>query len=76
MSAVLPTQTDEIISYNPATGAEVGRISVTSAEDVTAAVERARIAQKSWKQTSFAERARLVMKAREVIWADLDGIAH
>ena len=76
MSAVLPIQTDETISYNPATGAEVGRVSVTSAEDVTAAVERARIAQRAWKRTSFAERSRLVMKAREVILADIDGIAH
>ncbi len=78
MSAVITAtdRTHEIVSYNPATGAQVGRVSITSAEDVTAAVERARIAQKSWKQTSYATRSRLVMKAREVILADIDGIAH
>ena len=76
MSAVLPIQTKEIISYNPATGAEVGRVPVMAAEDVTAAVGRARVAFQSWKQTTFAERLRLVMKAREVILADIDGIAH
>ena len=42
MSAVLPVQTDEIVSYNPATGAEVGRVAQTSADDVTAAVDRGR----------------------------------
>ena len=40
MSAVLPTQTDEIISYNPATGEEVGRVPVMSADEVKAVVER------------------------------------
>ena len=76
MSAVLPIQTKEIISYNPATGAEVGRVPVMAAEDVTAAVGRARVAFQSWKQTTFAERLRLVMKAREVILAQVDEIAR
>ncbi|HEX3102108.1 MAG TPA: aldehyde dehydrogenase family protein, partial [Pyrinomonadaceae bacterium] len=66
----------EIISYNPATGAEVGRVPVASADEVAAAVERSRNAFQTWKRTSFAERKRLIMKAREVILADIDGIAH
>lgn len=66
----------EIISYNPATGAEVGRVPVASADEVAAAVERSRTAFQTWKRTSFAERKRLIMKAREVILADIDGIAH
>src|SRR5206468_8108560 len=76
MSAVLSKQVDEIISYNPATGEEVGRVPVTSAEDVQAAVVRAREAFQGWRKTSFAERKRLVMKAREVILAEMDEIAH
>jgi len=75
MSAVLPTQSEEIISYNPATGREVGRAPQTSAENVTAAVTRGRAAFQIWKQTSFAERKRLVMAAREVILAEMDQIA-
>ena len=59
MSAVLSKQVDEIISYNPATGEEVGRVPVTSAEDVQAAVVRAREAFQGWRKTSFAERKRL-----------------
>ncbi|CAN5620160.1 aldehyde dehydrogenase family protein [soil metagenome] len=76
MNAIVSSKTEEIISYNPATGTEVGRVSIMSADDVTASVEQSRIAQKLWKQTSFAERAKLVMKAREVILAQVDEIAH
>ena len=44
MSAVLtfPTKTDEIISYNPATNEEIGRVAMTSAEEVQKAVEKSR----------------------------------
>jgi len=67
---------DEIISFNPATGEEVGRVPQTSEEDVRAAIERSRAAFAQWKRTTFAERCRLVMKARDVILSELDDIAH
>ncbi|MBP7416329.1 MAG: aldehyde dehydrogenase family protein [Pyrinomonadaceae bacterium] len=76
MSAVLPVQTDEIVSYNPATGAEVGRVAQTSADEVTAAVDRGRVAFQSWKQTSFRERTAYIMRAREVLLADKETIAR
>jgi succinate-semialdehyde dehydrogenase/glutarate-semialdehyde dehydrogenase len=77
MSAVLKLQNEskEIISYNPATGEEIGRVPETSAEEVKAAVERARAAFQSWRRTSFAGRKKFVMKAREVILAEMDEIA-
>ena len=67
MSAVLPIQYDEIISYNPATGAEVGRVPQMSADEVKAAVESSRRAFQNWKKTSFNYRASYIMRAREVI---------
>jgi len=76
MSAVSPIQTNEIISYNPATGAEIGRVPETSAEDVKAAVEISRTAFQFWRRTSFKERAAYVMKAREVILSEMDEIAR
>src|SRR5438309_1664184 len=78
MSAVLsrPAEPDEIVSYNPATGAEVGRVTVTSPDEVNVAVARARVAFGEWKTRSIGERARLVMKAREVILAEMDDIAR
>lgn len=66
---------DEIVSVNPATGEEIGRVAVIQAEDVAAAVTQGREAFQSWKETSFAERKALVMKAREVVLAELDDIA-
>lgn len=74
--SVAPEKIKEIVSYNPATGEEVGRVPEMGADEVKAAVERARKAFASWKNTSFAERSRLVMRAREVILAQVDEIAH
>ncbi len=77
MSAVIKTgtTTDEVISYNPATGEEVGRVPNMSADKVNDAVQRSRAAFSEWRKTAFAERAPLIMRAREVILADIDGIA-
>jgi len=66
---------EELISYDPATGAEVGRIQIDSPGDVRAVLARSRQAFGMWKTTSFSERRRLVMKAREAILAEIDGIA-
>ncbi len=76
MSVAPVTSANEIVSYNPATGEEVGRVPVTSADDVAAAVARAREASRTWRKTSFTERKRLVMRAREVILDEMDEIAH
>jgi succinate-semialdehyde dehydrogenase/glutarate-semialdehyde dehydrogenase len=67
---------DEIISLNPATGEEIGRAPQTSDEDVRSAVERAREVFREWKRTTFAERRRVIMKARNAILSELDDIAH
>jgi acyl-CoA reductase-like NAD-dependent aldehyde dehydrogenase len=78
MSAVLQFQneTDEIISYNPATGAEIGRVESFSAEEAKTAVENGRKAFQNWRKTSFRERKKLIMRAREVILAEMDEIAR
>ncbi|HEX8251494.1 MAG TPA: aldehyde dehydrogenase family protein, partial [Pyrinomonadaceae bacterium] len=78
MSAVLsfPTKHEEIVSCNPATNEEIGKVPVTSAEDVRIAVEKSRAAFLKWRETSFKERAKVVMKAREVILAEMEEIAR
>lgn len=77
MSAVLsfPATENEIISYNPATGEEIGRVPNNNAEAVSEAIEKSRRAFINWRETSFIERAKFVMKAREIILAELDEIA-
>lgn len=78
MSAVISTSTisEEIVSHDPATGAEVGRVYQSSAEDVNAAVRHGREAFESWKKTSYRERAEFIMRAREVILSETDSIAR
>ncbi len=77
MSAVLSFQKteNEIISYNPATGEELGRVEDTSAEAVEIVVEKSRRAFREWRETSFSTRRKTIMKAREIILAELDEIA-
>lgn len=65
----------EIVSYDPATGEELGRAPLRTAEDARRAVERAREAQKGWGARSFSERGRVVMRARAVVLEELDEIA-
>lgn len=66
----------EIISYDPATGEEVGRVSVATAVEVARAVERARAAQAAWGALSYAERGRVVLKARAAVLDEMDAIAQ
>src|SRR5882762_8433237 len=66
----------EIISCDPATGEEIGRAPLSSLEDVRQAVSRARSAQPAWANLSFPERARVILKARELMLAQRDEIAR
>ena len=66
---------EEIVSFDPATGEEVGRVPVASAAEVREAVERAREAQKAWAELSYAERGRVIMRARRIVLDELEEIA-
>lgn len=78
MSAVvqIPVEENEIVSCNPATNEEIGRVENTSAENVRIVVEKSRAAFRKWRETSFATRRKFVMSAREVILSELDEIAR
>jgi succinate-semialdehyde dehydrogenase/glutarate-semialdehyde dehydrogenase len=78
MSAVIevPVKENEIVSYNPATGEEVGRVKNFSEEEVKTAVEKSRRTFEIWKRTPFAERKRIIMRAREVILNEMESIAR
>lgn len=65
----------EIVSYDPATGEEIGRAPMSSAEDVRQAVAQARQAQPAWASLSFKQRGRVILKARELMLAERDEIA-
>ena len=65
----------EVISYDPATGEEIGRARLSSSEDVIEAVETARRAQPAWAKLSFKQRGRVILEARKLLLADRDEVA-
>lgn len=69
-------QTREIISYDPATGDEIGRARLTSPAGVKQAVIKARRAQPAWARLSFKDRGRVILKARHLMLAERNEIAH
>ncbi len=73
--AEIPVEKKDIVSYNPATGEEVGRVRNFTKEEVETAVEKSRKAFEVWRKTPFSERRRIIMRAREVILAEMDEIA-
>ena len=60
---------------NPATLEMVRELPVTSPAEVAAAVTRARVVQAGWQHTSFAERARLLYRLRDLLLDDGDRLA-
>ena len=69
------TELREIVSYDPATGQEIGRAPMCSVEEVRQAVARARAAQPVWAKLSFRERGRVILKARELLLESRDEVA-
>ena len=61
---------------SPATGETLGGVPILGEGEVRSAVESARRAYESWRKTSFAERKQLFMKARRVIFDQLDDLAN
>jgi len=70
------TQTPEVISYNPSTGEEIGRATLMDAAAVGSALIKARSAQSAWAKLSCRERARFILRAREIVLAQLEEIGQ
>jgi succinate-semialdehyde dehydrogenase/glutarate-semialdehyde dehydrogenase len=73
---ILRTARREIVSINPATMAEIGRVPIFSSDDVNHAVNKARAAQPAWAALTFAERARYILKAKDLLLDRQDGICE
>ncbi|MEM7603853.1 MAG: aldehyde dehydrogenase family protein [Myxococcota bacterium] len=58
-----PTTIDAV---NPATGEHLGTVPIMDAARVRAAVERSRVAQRSWARTSFAQRRAVLRSILEL----------
>src|SRR5262245_37532595 len=70
-----PTQAREVISYDPSTGEEIARAPLMDENDVAAAVSRARSSQPAWSKLSYRERARFILRARQLVLDQLEEIA-
>jgi len=66
----------EIISINPATMAELGRVPVLGEADVNRALANAQAAQPAWAALSFKERARYILRAKNVLHERQDQVCE
>ncbi len=58
---------EELISINPGTGQEIGRVPVATKKDVAAAYAKAAEAQKGWEATPVRKRVRLFNRWRDLL---------
>jgi malonate-semialdehyde dehydrogenase (acetylating) / methylmalonate-semialdehyde dehydrogenase len=61
---------------SPWTGGVIGRVPLSSAEDVDRAVRAAASAFADWRQVPVKERTQLLFRFRELVLRDLDLLAH
>ena len=76
LAAVPASAPVEIVIHSPANGVEVGRAPVCTAEQVNAAVLHARAVQPAWAALTFRERARVILRARDIVLDEMDSIAR
>lgn len=66
---------NNIKSINPATFEVIGEVRVTSKKQVEDALKRARQVQPEWHKIGYQKRASYIIKARDLMLADIDGLA-
>ncbi|HEY0005344.1 MAG TPA: aldehyde dehydrogenase family protein [Pyrinomonadaceae bacterium] len=69
------TEAREVVSLNPATGEEIGRVPVAGPQQLSEAVKLARRAQLKWAGLSYAERGQMVLRARRIVLEEIEEIA-
>ncbi len=65
-----------IVSRNPATGQELGRVPEQSTAEIRAAVAAARAAQRLWAAQSVAERAAALDRLRDLVVANAASLSE
>jgi malonate-semialdehyde dehydrogenase (acetylating)/methylmalonate-semialdehyde dehydrogenase len=66
--------TRDLIS--PYTGGVVGTVTMSSPEDVRAAVDAAHRASEGWRRTPIKERTQILFRYREILLRDLESLGH
>src|SRR5438552_3994886 len=73
--ALTATTIRTVRSTNPATGEVLREFECASQEEVDAAVVRARVAQKVWRETPISERIRVLRNFQQALYEKKDDIA-
>jgi acyl-CoA reductase-like NAD-dependent aldehyde dehydrogenase len=71
-----PPVSSQIVSVDPATGAETGRVNCATKQDVAGAVAAARAALAAWRSTSPGARGAALRAAAADLRADLERLAE
>lgn len=66
----------EVVSYNPATGGELGRVTISTAEDYEEAVERAARTFERWRMVPAPRRGEIVREIGEELRASKPLLGH
>src|SRR5437879_13679008 len=66
-SQTLRVATLELVSINPATLEDLGRLPISTDDEIQIALTRARAAQPAWAALSFKERAKYILRAKDVL---------
>jgi succinate-semialdehyde dehydrogenase/glutarate-semialdehyde dehydrogenase len=66
----------EIVSINPATLAELGRVPILAADEIERALAKARSVQPAWAALSFKDRARYILRAKHLLLERQDEICE
>jgi acyl-CoA reductase-like NAD-dependent aldehyde dehydrogenase len=64
----------ELVTHNPATGEETGHVPLLDANSVRGAVAKAHVVQPAWAKLSYRERAKFILRTREIVLAQLEEI--
>lgn len=71
-----PAAARDIPCHNPATGASLGTVAVTTPEQVSQCVARARVAQKRWARSSFAQRRAVLQHIMDYVLEHADALCE
>ncbi|KAI9249508.1 Aldehyde/histidinol dehydrogenase [Phascolomyces articulosus] len=71
-----PSNPNEIVCYDPATGYHMGNIPSPSVQQVQEAYERARIAQEKWSKTTFEQRRAVLRSLLDFVLENQEDICR
>jgi acyl-CoA reductase-like NAD-dependent aldehyde dehydrogenase len=76
MLTQIATESEMLVSYNPATEEVVGSVPLTAPESIQSRVDKARAAHVAWAAKSHRERARIMRRFQQIVVRESDSLAE